>query len=90
MNPYSGMSTEDVCERGQRLIDERLSPQDVERLRGQIVVVDVVTGEMEFDKSSLDAGKRLRQRVPNPTAYIGRVGHAAAYRMGFAPGNSER
>ena len=90
MRLYNGLPIGEVCERGRRLIDEKLSAEDTERFRGQMVVVDVITGEMEIGESSMLAGKKLRERISNPTAYIGRVGHPTAFRMGFAPRTERR
>jgi len=65
------------------LIDDGLSQEAVEKRRGQMVAVDVMTGEMGFGRTGIEADEELRKRVADPVTYLGRVGYRAAFRMGW-------
>lgn len=80
---YKGLTRDEVHERGKRLIDEKLTEEEIERRHGQMVAVDVLSGELGFGRTMLDAADDLRKRVTDPVTFIGRVGYPTASRIGF-------
>jgi hypothetical protein len=83
MNDRKGLTQEQVCDRGQRLLEEKLSSEEVDRRRGQMAAVDVVSGEIGFGRTGIEADDELRRRVSEPVTYLGRVGFPTAYRLGW-------
>jgi hypothetical protein len=82
MNDMGKLSPKEICERGQKLLDERLSGEDLERRHGQMAAVDILTGEIGFGQTAMDAKKALLKAVPQPVTYVGRVGFRAAAHFG--------
>lgn len=82
MNDRRGLTQEQVCDRGQRLLEDKLSSEEVERRRGQMAAVDVVSGEIGFGRTGILAKKELLKLTPNPVTYLGRVGYTTAFSIG--------
>jgi hypothetical protein len=85
-----GLTRDEVCDRGQKLLEERLTATEIEKHRGQLAAVDVISGEMAFGKTGLIAVKELEKRVAKPVAYLGRVGYPSAYRIGGGRGTTKK
>ena len=68
--------------RGQAIYEERIRAKVEGREQGNIVVIDVESGDYEIDPDDASALARLVMRRPNALTYAVRVGHPATYRMG--------
>lgn len=49
---------------------------------GRFVALDVQSGDYEVADDALEAGTRLRRRMPEASVYLMRVGRPAAFRIG--------
>ena len=76
-------SSDEIAERGQALYEREvqgsLTPGDI----GKFLVLDIETGSYELDADDLTAVQRARAKRPDGAFYVLRVGHPAAYRLGF-------
>jgi hypothetical protein len=72
----------DLTQRGQEMYERDILPTLDASARGKFLVLDVETGDYEFDRDELAALKRLRSRRPEALVYLLRVGFPAAYRIG--------
>lgn len=52
--------------------------------QGEIVAIDIETGDFEIAPRTLEAAHRLRARNPDAQIWVVRVGHRAVHRFGFA------
>jgi len=75
----------EVCERGQRLYDERLRDQLEPQHNGKYVVLDIETGEYEMDADHLAASDRAWTKRPGAPLYGVRVGQRWAGTIGYSP-----
>ena len=63
-------------------IYERIRPQVEESHRGEVVAIDLDTGEYEVASDIVTAAHRLRERCPKTRTWFVRIGHEALYRFG--------
>ena len=75
---------EEFERRGQAWYELRVRSQVDPGHQGEIVAIDVDTGEFELGENTLSAAKRLLARFPESQMWFVRVGHIAVYRIGFA------
>ena len=75
---------EEFERRGQVWYETRIRSQVDLHHQGEIVAIDVDTGEFEVGENTLLAAKRLLARLPESQMWFVRVGHVAVYRIGFA------
>lgn len=75
-------STQEIAERGRALYENRIREKVEPEHNGQILVLDVETGEYEIDRDHLAAGKRALAKHPGAALYSIRVGHPALSRIG--------
>ena len=72
-----------IANKGEKIYAEAIKPHiDLEKERGNFIVIDVNSGDYEIDKRGIVATKRLLERRPGAMTYAVRVGFIAAYRMG--------
>lgn len=86
INADETVSTEDLAqiERVGRLIfEDRVRPKIGATHHGQVVVIDVKTGEYEADYDDATALFRLISRCPEAFTWTQLIGHSGASRMGF-------
>ena len=74
----------EIGRRGQALYDQKIRPLVEQENRGKFLILDVNTGDYEIDAEDLVACKRLLARRPDAELFGVRVGHRAAYRLGFS------
>ena len=74
---------EEFERRGQAWYETRVRSQ-VDLHQGEIVAIDVDTGEFELGENTLLAAKRLLARLPESQMWFVRVGHIAVYRIGMS------
>ncbi len=67
--------------RGRELY-ENIRPQVEATHRGEVVALDLETGEYEVAGDTINAARRLRAHRPDARIWFVRVGHEALYRFG--------
>ena len=68
--------------KGEKIYAETIKPHiDLEKEKGNFVVIDVNSGDYEIDRRDAAATRRLFDRRPNAVTYAVRVGHRTAYKM---------
>src|ERR1039457_1970306 len=73
-----------VSDAGERIYDERYR-QDYERdYRGQVVAVDVLSGNATLGGTSSAALLKARHKYPKAVFHLIRVGHAGSFEVGTA------
>jgi hypothetical protein len=77
-------SEEEFADRGRGWYETQIRSQVDPKCRGQIVAIDVETGEFELGQNTLSAAKLLLSRLPEAQMWFVRVGHVAVHRVGFA------
>ncbi len=77
-------SEEEFAHRGQSWYETQVRSQVDPEHRGEIVAIDVETGEFELGENTLSAAKHLLARLPGAQMWFIRVGHIAVHRIGFA------
>jgi hypothetical protein len=73
----------EIAQRGHEIYRSAVGPQVEGTHHGEIVAIDVETGEFEIGQNSLMASDRLLDRYPNAQIWLERVGHRAVHRIGF-------
>lgn len=68
--------------RGQAIYEQKIRDRVERTAQGNVVVIDVESGDYEMDSDDASATARLAARRPGALTYAVRVGHPAAYRMG--------
>lgn len=79
--PLDPMLSE-LARTGTEMLERRVFPLLGSEDRGKFVALDVGTGEFEVDRRDFMAARRLRDRLPGATIWLGRVGHVTAYQIG--------
>jgi hypothetical protein len=84
------MEQSETSQQGKKLYQEQIRLQ-VERQEsiGQIVVIDVESGDFEVDKDLLEASRRLRLRHAGARIWAERIGYNAVFAVGGALSRSE-
>lgn len=74
----------EVSEIGEKIYRDQIKAQMTEGDIGRILVIDVTTGNYDFQdkKNSVAVGERLRERNPKAVLYALRVGFPTAYKRG--------
>ncbi len=79
-------SKDEVSDRGNRIYAERIKSLVEPDENGKFIVIDIESGDYEVDEKALVASRRLRERRPDSVRFGAKVGHGAAYRIGWGPG----
>lgn len=72
---------EEIARRGDELYTHTIRPTLQPEDDGKFVAIDVETGLYEMDEDDYTAVARLRQRVPDPQAWLVRVGHRGTHKL---------
>lgn len=75
-------SKEEIARRGQELYESGVRQQVEAGNDGQIVAIDIETGEFEVDETVMGATDRLFERQPDAQPWTLRIGHSAVYHFG--------
>jgi hypothetical protein len=78
-SPYT---PDEIVERGKAIYDQHIRPLVEADHRGDVVVIDVDTGDYEVDHDHLTAAKRARAKHPHGSLFAIRVGFPALARIG--------
>ena len=77
-------SKEEHARRGTELYEHGIRQQVEVDHFGEIVAIDIETGDFEIALKTLAAAHRLRERNPAAQIWIVRIGHRGVHRFGFA------
>ena len=75
-------SKEEIVQRGKAWFEQSIRSQLGEGHDGNILVIDVVTGDYEVDADQLAADRRLRERHPDAVFFGMRIGYPTLGRVG--------
>ena len=76
-------TTDEVCDRGRRIYEERIKPVVEPEQNGKFIIIDIESGDYEIDEEELEASARLRERRPDSVRFLAKIGCKATYRMGL-------
>lgn len=75
-------SKEDLAQRGQLLYESSIRQQVEAGNDGNIVAIDIETGDFEVDENVVPATNRLFDRNPDAQPWVIRIGHRAVDHFG--------
>src|SRR5262245_55621188 len=75
-------SKEEFARRGDAIYETNVRPHIKPEDDGKFVAIDIESGMYEMDEDELEAGNRLRARVPEAQIWIVRVGSRSVHRFG--------
>lgn len=75
-------SQESLAQRGEEIYHHALRPLLEANHRGEIVAIDIATGEYELGANVLLASKALRARKPDAQIWVVKIGYRAVHRIG--------
>ena len=78
------LCAEEVAARGDKLYHETIEPQ-VAAAKGQVVAIDVLTGDFSVAANGVLAVRDLRERRPDAVIWGVRVGSRTYARIGRGP-----
>ena len=73
------MDTEEIAKRGENIYRKSLKKKLEKHHRGEIVAVDVESGDYFFGKTVIEAVERGRKKYPNRIFHAVRVGYRAVH-----------
>jgi hypothetical protein len=74
---------EEFARRGMAIYEEKIRPLVEADHRGEIVMIDIETGEWEMDPDEIAAAKRLEARIPDAQIWMQRIGYPYVHRFGY-------
>ena len=75
----------EVSDRGNKIYAEKIKVQVEPQENGKFIVIDIESGDYEVNEKALVASRLLRERCPEAVGFLAKVGHGAAYRIGWRP-----
>jgi hypothetical protein len=75
-------SKEEFARRGDAIYEKEVRPRLRGEDEGKFVAIDIDSGRYEIDADELEAGARLRDRIPEAQIWVVRVGHHSVHRFG--------
>jgi hypothetical protein len=76
-------SPEEFARRGKELYDEKVTPALRPEDQDCFVAIDIESGEFAIHADDYTATELLHMRRPDAQIWLARVGHRAAYRLGW-------
>ena len=73
---------EEFARRGDAIYKAEVRPHLKPEDDGRFAAIDIETGEYEVDDEELEAGDRLRARIPDAQTWMVRIGYRAVHRFG--------
>ena len=73
---------EEFARRGDEIYERDIRGKVDPAHKGEIVAIDIETGEYELGENELIASNRLLDRCPEAQIWVKRVGYPAVYRFG--------
>ena len=83
----SPLSPQEIAERGDKLYAEGIE-QQVASAKGQVVAIDVHSGDYSLAETGVLACRDLRSRKPNAEVWLVRIGSRYYHRLGRIPRRS--
>jgi hypothetical protein len=83
--PHPRFSSDEIVRRGEQLYEDTIRARVEPQHRGQMIVIDIETGEYEIDSSTLPAARRAQARHPHAALYSKRIGFDAVYEFRAVP-----
>ena len=74
---------EEVAQRGHQLYESQIRDRIQAENYGEIVAINLETGDFEIAIDSLTAAKQLLIRYPTAQIFCIRIGHLAVHRIGY-------
>ena len=74
---------EEVAQRGHQLYQSQIRDRIQAENYGEIVAINLETGDFEIAIDSLTAAKQLLIRYPTAQIFCIRIGHLAVHRIGY-------
>jgi len=78
------LSPEEIAARGDKLYHETIESQ-VSSAKGQVVAIDVHSGDFSLGEGAIDAVDDLKTRQPNAEVWLVRIGSRHYHRIGRGP-----
>jgi len=75
-------SKEEFAQRGDAIYENDVRPQLKTDDEGKFAAIDIESGRYEIDADELEAGDRLRARIPEAQIWMVRVGSRYVHRFG--------
>ena len=76
-------SIDEVCDRGERIYEERIKALVEPQENGRFIVIDIESGDYEIADDGMDASRRLRERRPHSVRFGAKVGYSSAFNLGW-------
>jgi hypothetical protein len=76
-------SKEEFARRGDEAYETRVRPHLASEDNGKFAAIDIESGDYELDADEMEAGRRLRDRVPEAQIWMVRVGSRCVHRFGW-------
>ncbi len=77
-----------TADRGHQIYDTQIRSQVEADHHGEIVAIDVLTGDFAIALDSLTAAKQVLENNPNAQVFCIRIGYRAVHRLGYHSPNS--
>lgn len=71
-------NTHELAKKGRQLF-ESLSPELMEKHRGQLIAIDVDSGEYFIGETGIEATRKAQVKYPGKIFFLGRIGFRTAY-----------
>jgi hypothetical protein len=78
----------ETADRGHQIYDAQIRSQVEADHHGEIVAIDVLTGDFAIAIDSLTAAKQVLENHPNAQIFCIRIGYRAVHRLGYHSPNS--
>lgn len=75
---------EEFARRGDEIYDRDIRAKVEPAHRGQLVAIDIETGDYELGENELVASNRLLARRPDAQIWVKRIGYPAVHRFGLS------
>jgi hypothetical protein len=74
-------SPEEFCARGTQIYQEQILPKLNKDCDGQIIAIDIETGEFELADTTLAAADKMFERIPDAQLWFERIGAAGVHKF---------
>jgi len=78
----SGLSPAEVGKHAREIYERDIRAQVIDVHRGELLALDIDSGDYEIDRDSMQATDKLRLRKPDALVYVLRIGYEAVHSFG--------
>jgi hypothetical protein len=82
MRRQSRFAKDEVARRGTEIYEREIRARVEAESRGEVVAIDIESGDYEVAHDTIVASERLFSRLPDAQIWFVRVGHRAVHRIG--------